>query len=175
MSVLDLENSGKLDSDTADKLKVCRILRNYLVHHEDGVAFLEKGKTSFLIQITKEMMLPQKKAKEIMEKGKSVLPSASLFSVASALYRSSSGRLVLVDEDKKPLGILTKDLCLKRIAGQRQASAPIERPRGLGKFFTVSGDDSAKEVMGKIREEKIPAIVLSKNGKYQGVIWEDGT
>lgn len=50
-SVLDYENYiADTDSNTADKLKTCRIIRNYLTHHTDGTELFPATKkmTEFL-------------------------------------------------------------------------------------------------------------------------------
>lgn len=68
-SVFSLE-SLVADPDVKDKIRTCRIIRNYAQHHADAEEFLavSAAMTSFLNDRTKEIQLLDGTAKDIMKK-----------------------------------------------------------------------------------------------------------
>lgn len=76
------------DEDIKDKIKVCRMLRNYLQHHPDAVSFLSvtAEETSFLKEKAEEILRLDGTAKDVMIRcNMAMTEQNTLFDFASAM------------------------------------------------------------------------------------------
>lgn len=87
VSVLDVEN-GITDEDMKDKLKTCRIIRNYAQHHDgaDGFIAATPAMVDFIKGMTAEIRLLNGTYKDCMTKCSVVLTSASNVSDCAAVF-----------------------------------------------------------------------------------------
>ena len=120
-SVLSYENT--LNQDDLEKLKVCRIIRNYCQHHADYSKFMSiDGMTSFLDKQIKEIEKQESLVKDIMDKTKAPTLKDTFEDIIKYLIKTEANFCpVLNDRPKKNepvlVGVFTKenilDLVLK--------------------------------------------------------------
>lgn len=109
------EYEETLDPDDSQKLRLCRTIRNYVSHNEDGLKFIEISSEmmKFVEKLDIDINKDALKAKDIMEK-KSVITEDVIFSdAAKALDRFCI--LVVVDKNNQFLGFFTDKQLRKMI------------------------------------------------------------
>ena len=174
--VLDYENS-LTDIDVKEKLKVCRILRNYCRHHEDYSAFVDvtDGMLEFIRGVNFELEKPYL---HVSDKTKRVTPISgkdSLKTAVELLAKHKTGLLPLVNPDGKTGkdsidGVVTRDMLLGMISESGSLSAKIgkamtEKIMGLHPEYFVADPG---ELLEEYTEGDI--IVVAKNGRYKGIV-----
>ena len=115
-SVLDYENT--LDADTSDKLRLCRITRNYIQHHSDKTEFASVSQTeiNFLENLRKSIENKEKKTKDAATKLRPVEYNIhSIANVTDRLITTGRNWLPVVDQNKKLLGVITQKRIIKLI------------------------------------------------------------
>ena len=108
MTVLDYENS--LQADDADMLKTCRIMRNYIVHHPNGMSFLTVSdeQIKFISKLRSRIEAKSKRVNDITFKLKPVcLGVDSYLEILNRFGSTGRDWLPVVNSKKVLLGILT--------------------------------------------------------------------
>lgn len=114
-SVLDYENSLNR-SPVAEKLQVCRIVRNYASHHNDGLQFLSFPEmTKFLESENLNFRTIHVTVERAAVKQEPITEKTSLKQAISILSKAKEGYAPIVDKDGTITGILTPESLLKAI------------------------------------------------------------
>ena len=118
-SVLDFENAHQTEVDadqTADKVKIARLMRNYITHHADGKTFLTvtPAMNRFLTRLADREEAEIQHVKDIMVRQKPLTPDMALKDAVSALSKSKSHWAAVVD--KSGAKSYTKDYGLSTAA-----------------------------------------------------------
>lgn len=106
------EYESELDQTSSKKLQICRILRNYIQHNEDGFDFVAVSPSmqKFLSGLCK-----LEKSKELKNKDMLVKPfsrkmmSESALSAAKLLISKKLEFLPVLNEKKQLVGVITKE------------------------------------------------------------------
>lgn len=118
-TVLDVEN-GISDNNIKDKLKTCRMIRNYAQHHDDADEFVSatQGMIDFVKDMTQDVRLLNGIYKDVMTKCPVVITTASNASDCAKAFSKSDLDWYPVLEDKGATiaGIITKDTVFKMLS-----------------------------------------------------------
>ena len=102
------------NEDVRDKIKVCRMLRNYIQHHPDAASFLSvtAEETAFLKEKTEEVLSLDGMAKDVMVRcGIALTDKNTLFDFASAMSAKDLSVYPYHRDKKGGFSVLTqKDL-----------------------------------------------------------------
>lgn len=176
MSVLDYENSiMTAASDDYDRLKVCRIMRNYMQHHADSFLDATSYMTDFVSHTADVIASKKQQAKDIMVRQKSLTMSSSVKDAVSAVSRSKFGIAAVTAKDNTLIGILDSDILLSAIA-KKQSLA--------GKLSALFTEDDLKKLTKRqyigVTEPDKPAedvyvkdfehVIVIKDCIYKGII-----
>lgn len=164
-SVRDLEDAVT-DEDLRDKLRLCRMVRNYAQHHDDASSFvgISDGMLSFVQSMAKTINLVGGSYKDCMTKYTTPLTAQSTPSeCAKALLKSSSDWLPVVDGAKKPAGIIDKDGVLECLAASKRTIRPVVKTDSGVKI--VNQSDPLPEDQSSCRK-----IVLNTKGTVAGYV-----
>lgn len=129
VTVLDVEN-GISDNNIKDKLKTCRMIRNYAQHHDDADEFVSatQGMIDFVKKMTQDVRLLNGTYKDVMTKCPVIITTASnAADCAKAFAKTdldwypvlgggSGGRIVAMTGDGTIVGIITKSAVFKMLA-----------------------------------------------------------
>lgn len=110
-SVLDVEN-GITDDSVRDKLKTCRIIRNYAQHHDDADGFVgaTSGMIEFIQGLTSSIRLLNGTYKDVMTKCPiAITANSNVTDCAGAFMRTGSDWYPVSDVAGSLCGIITKD------------------------------------------------------------------
>ena len=124
-SVLQYEDKI-LDPDTKEKIKLGRIIRNYLRHHNDGddLVSVNKGLTDVFIKETLKVYLDNKPAKDVMQKVPGVVLPVPVKNLAKIFKTYSVRRIAVLNKDKTVKGYITAGVLLNAVANDKES---IER------------------------------------------------
>jgi len=175
-SVLDIEQQ-MTDQEEQEKLKLCRITRNYIVHHADGTEFaaVSDGMISFIQGLSTSLIADKLKAEDRMSSLTPVKPTDTLSGATKKLLKANLPWIPVVGPQMVYIGVLDTDLILDLI---RQGTN-VDTPFSEIKKFQKEAEEEAQEKKASIiaanapitELESTPAIVLdSKRKKYKGVI-----
>ena len=168
-SVLEFENG--IDSGTVllrsfsdsfllkEKLKVCRIVRNYIQHN--GSAFVEPSQEmiSFLTDVVSDINKLDKKAKDVVVRMKPLLLSDTFVLAAEKLSRYSV--FPVVDGKGKFLGLLDDEFVRKAVANKLATKKIKTMENKLKKCKFSKKDENVKGIFD--------ICYLTKNDKPDGV------
>lgn len=178
-SVLDYENAHQTDNDPVyDKLKVARIIRNFLAHHADGTCFITAtpAMTKLMENLADREESQLKHVKDMMTRQKAVTVDMPLKDVLSAVSKSKFHWAAVVDKNGIFTGFVTADMLLKMISDKGSLT---------GKLSAVYSDSSAKRKMKDIRLGMIGPddraeelykdsfdmiVVCDDKNKYKGIV-----
>ena len=169
-----LDYEAELNADDAEKLKVCRIMRNYNRHHQDGDSFLQfsQEQKDFIESLNEQLELKFESVKSKTKKVTPIQPTDNLQTVAIALSKVKSGFLPVVDKKGTIIGIIDSELLVYLLGNGTKLTAKVST------FDTASAKWKAKFKEAKIIDFtpeletlKLGAryIVVDK-GAYRGVI-----
>lgn len=97
-------------------------------------------------------------------------PDATVEDAARLMAQHGVGAVVIVDESKKPIGIITERDLVKVVAERRYGVRALDAGT-RGDLLTASPEDDVYQVLKKMRERKVRhLIVVDKDGKVAGVI-----
>lgn len=128
VTVLDVEN-GISDINIKDKLKTCRMIRNYAQHHNDSNEFIAvtQGMIDFIEDMTQEIRLLNGTYKDVMTKCSAVITTASNTADCAKVFSKSDldwypvlggqgGAITAMCGDGTIAGIITKDAVFKMLS-----------------------------------------------------------
>lgn len=116
-----------ISEDVKDKIKVCRMLRNYIQHHPDAASFLSvtTEETAFLKEKTEEILSLDGMAKDVMVRCSVALTDKNtLFDFASAM--SAKNLSVYPYQDKKgDFSVLTQNDLVRALGNGKMPKQKI--------------------------------------------------
>ena len=177
-TVLDFENNLD-DLDKKEKLKVCRILRNYCRHHEDYGSFIDcsDGMLTFITSLNKDIEKPFLHISDKTKRIPAVSDKDSLKTVTELFSKYKPPFIALVNQKGKASsddtdGVISLEMLADMVAESGSLATKIgkvmtEKIKKCQPEFTVAAPDSLLECY-----QTGENIVVVKAGKYKGiVIW----
>lgn len=187
-SVLDYENACagntpdntdkiKASSDDADKIKTCRIIRNYIQHHADGAKMFPASAemTRYIKGLADRTESKLKHIKDIMKRQKAVTFSTTIKDTVEALKKTKLGYVAVTDDNGDYTGVLSNAALIWIIAEKMSLAGKLGNHidkdwltsymKGLD-VAVLSPDDRAE----KAYEGAHGLIIVCKDGKYKGMI-----
>ena len=169
MSVLNFE--GK--STEPEKLRMCRLVRNFLQHTPDGDRFIvpTEAMVSFLKQESARVAAQAEKAKDLSYRQSPVKISHSLLQAAKLFVSSGRTWLPVVDEKSAVIGVLGKDTLFVQMASGKDLSA-----KTVSVCFTAKGWKDTLDGFTVADCESVLAgmdldrVIVTRKGKYSGLI-----
>ena len=156
-SVLEYENSIE-DNETHQKVKMCRITRNYIQHNGPDFIVPTKEMTSFLIEQVDKMNKILQTAGDVMKR---IAPLKLSDKVVDAAKRLSRSALIPVVDSKGVYLGCVSDATIRTMCAQGSASKTLKTAK-LVKVKTCEKDKPAKDI-------NEPVVVVN-NGKYLGIV-----
>lgn len=157
-TVLDYENS--LDTLSQERLKVCRIMRNYMAHNDTIFLSTTNDQIKFLNDQVVEIRKKAHTVKDEMKKVKLIKATAAIKDVIASIDKFPIAPI----ETKTGIYLVDKDILIHNLAiGNKKIVVPAKLP----KYLTIAKDE---------RIENISAgtyIVTSdgtNNGSYIGIL-----
>lgn len=167
-TVLDFENVIR-DTDKAEKLKLCRITRNYMQHHGDDFAASSYYMVQFLKDMANDIRLLSGSYKDAMTKcPAAIMAKNSVGEAAAAMVKTGYCWYPVVDMDKKPVGIITEQAIMQALAGSASSRTKVS-----GLVLTLEKTDilivSQKESLPSDGAISKPTIVTNLKGGVAGI------
>lgn len=170
-SVLDYENvlAEKKKNTESEKLKLCRIVRNYLAHNDTDFMVPSKDMIDFIDDLTVEILSSNGTAKDKMStlaKYGSLSTSATLMDACTVLGKKKLSEIPVINDDGTLFGILTApELCNAIIAAPQPKKFVLSRlTLSTANWSNIPIDTPVKSIpTGKL-------LVVDKKGKIKGVI-----
>lgn len=157
-SVLDYENSLS-DGTDKERLKLCRITRNYLSHQDKKFVTCSKEMIKFIEDLTLQIRRKSHTVKDELIRQKTAKHNETLKNILPLISKNP----VPITQKDKVIYILTKDEYLTWLA---KGMKKVELPKRLPKLNYITKDDKYKDLSQGIY------IVTSDgtiDGKYQGI------
>lgn len=167
-TVLAYENmlSGNDDTEAAEKLKVCRIIRNYMTHHADGSTFLSATPkmTAYIAKQAERVAALETRAGNVAKRSVVLSPSTSLREAAEAFAAHGDAWLPYSDKDGNVVGAASVGTIASMCAKGMRSSTSIGKSVVSADIRIVDASAPATEVIGR------DAIVVNgKTGAFKGV------
>lgn len=167
-NVLGYENSLSDSGDTeqAEKLKACRIIRNYMTHHADGVTFLTATPkmTAFIGKLADGIASMEMTAGKAARKAPVLTPSTSMRDAAESFSSHGYAWLPYADRDGKVVGAVSVETIAAMVAQGMRSSTSIGRSARMVDVPMVDASAPATDVLGH------DAIVVNgRTGAFKGV------
>lgn len=170
-SVLDYENT--LEGVDYERLKVCRIIRNYVQHNSDGESFLAATPemAGFLNKLIKQISSNTKKVRSVYSRVKALEINEPILNFFINTYDKKLNWFPVVDNGKL-VAIIDKEMVFEAIGKKKTESLTIadaftkkilKESLAAGKFY--ERDDDATNI-----DYDAYNIVVEKN-IYQGIIY----
>ncbi len=153
ISVLDFENT--LPAKEQDKLKVCRIMRNYMAHNDTTFLTTTTTQVKFLEQQTSKIRKKARVVKDEMKRIKPVKVTVPIKDIINILDKNP----VAVIETKEGLYLVDKDILVHQLAAGNKKIIP---PKRLPKYSVVS-KDTRMDSLGS------GMYIVTDNGELGGV------
>lgn len=158
-TVLDYENSLQ-DEDIKDKLKLCRITRNYLAHHDTKFVTATIDMCKFLDQLAIKVRQSGGIVRDEMKKTKAVTEVEQLKNILPMIAK---GRVPVINKQNQCIFILDSDYYISLLA---KKATKLELPKKLPKLNYVKKEDRLDGLYGfyVVTEDG------TKSGKYIGTL-----
>lgn len=173
-SVLDYETSLNR-SPEGEKLQVCRILRNYAAHHEDGTSFLLlPEQTAFLEQEILKFQSVHLPVEAVAVKCDPAWPSMTLKQVLTLFRRARDGFLPVTagPKDRSLVGSLTPERLIRALGKTQKLSGRLsdsisraEWSRSRRDLYQVHRGDKLDQF-----EPGTPLVLVDDRNRYQKVV-----
>lgn len=169
MTVLNYEEQ----SSEPEKLRICRLIRNFLQHMPDSAAFLTPtdAMCRFLRQESVRIAANAEKAKELSYRQTPVKLGHTLRQAGKLFLKSDREWLPVIDDKNCLIGVLTRPvlfacLCSAKNPDEKSLSEAIKQ-----KDWTKSLDGYViQECDAFLSSREFYRVILLRNGKYSGVI-----
>ena len=155
-TVLEYENSLKDGSVEKEKLKVCRIMRNYMSHNDTTFLTASNEQIKFLDTQTEEVLKKAHLVKNEMKRVKTLKAAAHIKDVIAALDKFP----VCPIETKAGIYLVDKDILVHQLAG---GAKKIAVPAKLPKYKTTTK-------MTKIEDLTEGTYIVIEKDVYIGII-----
>ncbi|MBR3251699.1 MAG: hypothetical protein IKG55_08700 [Solobacterium sp.] len=171
-SVFEYENT--LPTEDREKLKVCRIIRNYMQHNTDSGDFvlIGKGMVDFIHELNMRFEL---RFTHVADKTKKIKPigfDTTLQECASILAKYEFAPIV--DKDKNIIGALDRLMFASLISEGNRLTVKIKSLlKDNEKLFARSLNGyrfASPEERLELYREKERIIVKDANGAYKGIV-----
>lgn len=169
MTVLNYEDQ----SLEPEKLRICRLVRNFLQHTPDGVKFLvpTEAMCRFLRQESVQIAAKSEKAKDLAYRQQPVKLSNTPRQAGRLLLKSERDWLPVVDDKSVLIGVLTREALFSLLCGTKDLTdktlAECVKPKDWQKSldgYAVRDCDSI------LPAKELGQVILTRNGKYSGVV-----
>lgn len=173
MSVLNYES--KLSIPDADKLKVCRIIRNFLQHNPDASSFITPSKEmiAHLKNVASQAALELETAKDKTYKLSPIKTTMTIRQASKIINKTERNWAPVVDEKGFLVGIITMERLFRVLCNGADVDIDtIEKTikkTELNKSLNSIPIIECTEKLVNFANEKTEVIVL-KNGKYCGIV-----
>ena len=169
MTVLNYEEQ----SSEPEKLRICRLIRNFLQHTPDGAAFLNPtdAMCRFLRQESVRIAANAEKVKELSYRQTPVKLGHTLWQAGKLFLKSDREWLPVIDDKNCLIGVLTRPvlfacLCSAKNPDEKSLSESIKQ-----KDWTKSLDGYViQECDTFLSSREFDRVILLRNGKYSGVV-----
>lgn len=155
-TVLEYENSLKDGSVEKEKLKVCRIMRNYMSHNDTTFLTASTEQIKFLDAQTEEVLKRAHLVKDEMKRVKPLKATAPIKDIIAALDKFPVCPL----ETKAGIYLVDKDILVHQLAG---GAKKIAIPAKLPKYKTTTK-------MTKIEDLTSGTYLVIEKDAYIGII-----
>lgn len=173
-SVLDYENSLNRSAE-GEKLQICRILRNYAAHHNDGAKFLTYPElTRFLETENQKFRSIHTTVGTVAGRQEPVTEKTPFRQVFPIMAKAKEGYVPIIDsKTREVIGILTAESLISAYSKASRATdklvscitkADLKRSRAQAEF---ASDPNTRLDWYK---PGTPVILLNKDGKYQKIV-----
>lgn len=169
MSVLNFESK----STEPEKLRMCRLVRNFLQHTPDGDKFIvpTEAMVTFLKREMVQIAAQAEKAKDLSYKQTPVKLSHTLKQAAKLFIKSGRDWLPIVDEKSVVVGILTKDeLFVQMVSGEDLSFYLVSScftAKSLAKTLIPFEVVDCESVLAGMDLDR---VIVTRKGKYSGLI-----
>lgn len=173
-TVLDYENDLNRSIE-GEKLQVCRILRNYASHHEDGAKFLSYPElTKFLQEEQQKFLSIHTTVGSVVGKQDPITEKTSFKDAFSLLAKSKEGYVPVIDSRTREVrGLLTPTILTSAFAKASRVTekvdtyltkAELKRSRNQAEFA------SSPDIRLDWYAAGTPVILLNAKGQYQKIV-----
>lgn len=152
-TVLDFENS--LDSTMQEKLKVCRIMRNYMSHNDTQFITASAEQIKFLDSLVMEI---RKKSHTVKDEMKKITPIKYSSAIIEIIKQINKFPIVPVETKDKQLYLVDTTILLKQLAASNKK---IVIPAKLPKYKYISKTERVDQVAKGL-------YIVTDNGKADG-------
>lgn len=172
INVFWLENHAK-DGSIQNKLRLCRMIRNYAQHNEDYKSFLamQSDMILFINKVLKDLGCIDKTAGQLCKKVQALSEKSILSDCCTALINKKTDWLPVVDsKSNKCLGIVTNNHILSWISDGATLKTKISS------LLSVKNEKAMTLVQDDVKYNSIPNadyIVIIKDDIYKGIIVND--
>lgn len=169
MTVLNYEEQ----SSEPEKLRICRLVRNFLQHTPDGVKFLvpTEAMCRFLRQESVQIAAKSEKAKDLAYRQQPVKLSNTPRQAGRLLLKSDRDWLPVVDDKSVLIGVLTREALFSLLCGTKDLTDKILAECVKPKDWQKSLDGYViQECDAFLSSRELDRVILLRNGKYSGVV-----
>ncbi len=157
--VLDYENT-LTDKTTQERLKVCRIMRNYMAHNDTTFLCSSTDQIRFLEQMASEIRKKAHTVKDEMKRVKALKASAPIKEVIASLDKYP----IAVLESKAGFYLVDKDILVHQLAlGNKKVEIPARLPK-----YRYTTKDCRMEDLG--RGIYVVTADGTEKGAYLGIL-----
>ena len=172
-TVLEFENT--LEPDDAEKLRLCRQIRNYCRHHEDYKKFIvvADNMTAFVKNIQYKIEKDFEQVKSKTKRQPALSPNDTVQDAMVMLDKSKTGVVPVIDnKDGTVIGILTIRAILEILVNEVRKTSKIKNIIGSTAWNAVQ-DYTVLTTTDPLPDEKnLDGIILvvDPKGKYRGIM-----
>lgn len=175
MSILDYENAIKdKDGELSEKIKLCRIMRNYMQHHSDYKSFvtISAGQISLIEKLLTTLRNKDKKAKDIMKKWDFPNETTYTKDVGVFIAKKKLTLCPIVDSKKHLSKVVSySDVLLGMVLGTPKSKIhTVKSSVKNSEYAIVHVDDLAKNL-----DLSVINIVVDKDDVLKGIICDSAT
>lgn len=169
MTVLRYEDQ----SSDPEKLRMCRLVRNFLQHTPDAAGFIvpTEEMRRFLKQETARVAAQAEKAKDLSYRPAPIKLSHTWQQAFRLFVKAGADWLPVVDDKSQLVGVLTKDaLFLALSSGKDISATPVQNcypTKGWKKTMDEYVVCDCEDILPSVPLDK---VILVRSGKYSGVI-----
>lgn len=160
-SVLDYENELVANQDpVAEKLKVCRIMRNYMAHNDTIFLSPSSAQIKFLDRTVDEIRKKSHTVKDEMKRVQLIKPTETIKTIVKKLDRNP----IIPMEVTNGIYLIDKDIIVHQLAlGNKKVVVPKRLPKN--KYTTK---DTRIEQLSK--DVYVVTDTGKEDGKYLGIL-----
>ena len=165
-TVLEFEESLTLkDAEANQKLKVCRIVRNYIQHNDVNFVEPSKEMIDFIANLSDYVRSLEMSANDVLKKLTPLTLSDTITDAAKKLSRNKL--MPVVDKRKICIGIVTDETIRVAVSKGTRPSSKLSNIESLIKSATIISKDIPVK---NITENSVVTKDGTKNGQYVGVV-----